>query len=296
MPYYWADNKNQSSSIKEIRFKFYQLDINKDLKELLKLINSSKPEYIVNFASQGMVAESWLNPSHWYKTNLLSQVEFHDEIRRMSFIKKYIHISTPEVYGNNEDWIKENNNFNPTTPYSISRAACDLHLLSFYNAYDFPVVFTRAANVYGPGQQLYRIIPRTILSLKSGKKLKLDGGGYSQRSFIYITDVMKATLELALKAEPGSSWHISTKEAISIRTLVKKICELKNIEFNYIVEEVGERLGKDKNYLLESSKIRNYLNWKDKVKLEVGINNTFKWIEDNYNELSELPWTYQHKK
>ena len=107
---------------------------------------------------------------------------------------------------------------------------------------------------------------------------------------------MKATLELALKAEPGSSWHISTKEAISIRTLVKKICELKNIEFNYIVEEVGERLGKDKNYLLESSKIRNYLNWKDKVKLEVGINNTFKWIEDNYNELSELPWTYQHKK
>ena len=88
---------------------------------------------------------------------------------------------------------------------------------------------------------------------------------------------------LALKAEPGSCWHISTKEAISIRSLVKKICELNNVSFNSIVEEVGDRLGKDKNYLLDSSKVRNFLNWKDQVKLEVGINNTFKWMEHNYN-------------
>lgn len=296
LPYYWSNNNQNISSNKKINFKFHQLDLNKDLRKLIELINYKKPEYIVNFASQGMVAQSWLNPSHWYQTNLLSQVAFHNEIRQMSFIKKYIHISTPEVYGNNDDWIKENNNFKPTTPYSVSRAACDMHLLSFYKAYDFPVVFTRAANVYGPGQQLYRIIPRTILSLKSGKKLNLDGGGYSRRSFIYVTDVMKATLELAHRAEPGSSWHISTKDAISIRDLVQKICEIKKISFNSIVQEVGERLGKDKNYLLESSKIRNFLNWEDEVKLETGINNTIKWIEDNFNELSELPWTYQHKK
>ena len=162
-----------------------------------------------------MVAESWLNPSHWYRTNLLSQVEFHNELRKLSFIKKYIHISTPEVYGNNDNWIKENNNFKPTTPYSVSRAACDMHLLSFHNAYNFPVVFTRAANVYGPGQQLYRIIPRTILSALSKKKLNLDGGGYSQRSFIYITDVVKATLEITLKGT-GFELHISTKDAISM--------------------------------------------------------------------------------
>ncbi len=295
LPYYWLDNKKDIYPKRKNSFKFYQIDLNKDLKKLLEIINYSKPEYIVNFASQGMVAESWLNPSHWFKTNLLSQVEFHNQIRRMSFIKKYIHISTPEVYGNNDDWIKENNNFNPTTPYSVSRAACDMHLLSFYKAYDFPVIFTRAANVYGPGQQLYRIIPKTILSLLSGKKLNLDGGGYSQRSFIYITDAMKATLELALKAETGSSWHISTKEAISIRDLVKKICKIKNSNFDETVKEVGERLGKDKNYLLDSSKIRNFLNWKDQVKLDNGIKNTIKWIEDNYEELSKLPWTYQHK-
>ena len=97
LPYYWSDNKNKFSSIKEIRFKFYQLDINKDLKKLLELINFSKPEYIVNFAAQGMVAESWREPTHWYKTNLLSQVEFNNEIRGESFMRKYINISSPEV-------------------------------------------------------------------------------------------------------------------------------------------------------------------------------------------------------
>ena len=69
----------------------------------------------------------------------------------------------PHIYGStDEGWMKESFNFSPSTPYAVSRASCDLHLLSFFKAYDFPVVFTRAANVYGPGQQLYRIIPRTI--------------------------------------------------------------------------------------------------------------------------------------
>ena len=80
--------------------------------------------------------------------------------------------------------------FNPTTPYAVSRAACDLHLKSFFKAYEFPVVFTRSANVYGPGQQLYRIIPRTILSALSGKLNELHGGGNSIRSFIHIDDVV----------------------------------------------------------------------------------------------------------
>ena len=289
LPYKWTKNN------KNTNFNFYSLDINKDLEELINKIKEFEPQYVVNFASQGMVAESWLNPIHWYKTNLLSQVEFHDEIRKMKFIKKYVHISTPEVYGDTEDWIKENHNFNPTTPYSVSRAACDMHLLSFYKAYDFPVIFTRAANVYGPGQQLYRIIPRTLLSLRTKKPLDLHGGGYSKRSFIHINDVVKATYNLALKAEPGSCWHISTNEAISIRDLVKKMCEMTNSEFNSIVNEVGERLGKDKNYLLNSDNLRSNFNWSDKISLHNGIEETMSWIDQNLDLLNTLPWEYVHK-
>lgn len=295
LPYYW--NYNEKLLLRNQKlFKFSQFDINKNLNEILELINEFKPEYIVNFASQGMVAESWLNPTHWYKTNLLSQVAFHDGLKNKKFLKKYIHISTPEVYGDTAGWIKENNNFNPTTPYSVSRAACDMHLLSFYSAYDFPVVFTRAANVFGPGQQLYRIIPRTILAILSGKKLKLDGGGYSKRSFIHISDVVKATLQISEKADSGSCWHISTREAIEIKKLVLLICNISNCDYNDVVENVEERLGKDKNYLLDSSSIRENFGWEDNISLTDGIKDTIMWVKDNYEKIKVMNWTYQHKK
>ena len=78
------------------------------MKILIDIIKKFRPNYIVNFAAQGMVSESWLNPLHWYQTNLLSQVALHDELRKLNFIEKYIHITTPEVYGStDEGWIKE---------------------------------------------------------------------------------------------------------------------------------------------------------------------------------------------
>tara|TARA_B100002019_G_scaffold204797_1_gene177651 strand:- start:26 stop:1036 length:1011 start_codon:yes stop_codon:yes gene_type:complete len=295
LPYHWGNREEYSSNFVRGVFRFEQINLNTDLKKLVQLIEEFKPEYIVNFASQGMVAESWLNPNHWFTTNLLSQVSFHDEIRKCKFLKKYVHISTPEVYGDTEEWIKESNDFNPTTPYSVSRAACEMHLQSFYKAYGFPVIFTRAANVYGPGQQLYRIIPKTILSIISQKKIDLHGGGFSRRSFIHISDVIKATYKLTIDAAPGTVWHISTNDAISIRDLVKKICKIKKVSFESLVNIVDDRLGKDKNYLLDSSNLRNSFNWNDEIKLEEGIEDTIKWVEDNFEELSLLPWTYQHK-
>ena len=90
-------------------------------------------------------------------------MKLHDGLRKFDWLKRYVHISTPEVYGSCEGLVKEDNPFSPSTPYAVSRAAADMSLLSFIKAYNFPVVFTRAANVYGEHQQLYRIIPRTIL-------------------------------------------------------------------------------------------------------------------------------------
>ena len=105
----------------------------------IKNLDSFKPDYVVNFAAQGMVAESWLNPTHWYKTNVVSQVSLHDELRHRDFLKKYVHVTTPEVYGSTRflDSMK-NIRFSPSTPYAVSRAACDMHLKSFYKAYNFP--------------------------------------------------------------------------------------------------------------------------------------------------------------
>ena len=219
-----------------------------------------------------MVAESWLNPTHWYRTNVVAQVALHDALRQKPFLQKYVHVTTPEVYGSTDGgWIKEHDNFRPSTPYAVSRAACDLHLRSFYEAYGFPVVFTRAANVYGPGQQLYRIIPRSLLSARTGKQMQLHGGGQSVRAFIHIQDVVRATLQLAEEGEPGSTWHLSTEESCSIRNLVERICTMCSADINALAQDSGERLGKDQSYLLDSASMRQVHGWSDRITLKEGL-------------------------
>lgn len=277
------------------KFNFYQLDLNHNLQDILQVINDFKPDYIVNFAVQGMVGESWVHPEHWYQTNVVSTIKLHDELRKHSYFDKYVHISTPEVYGTCEGSISENTKYNPTTPYAVSRAATDMSLMSFFKVYDFPVVFTRAANVYGPGQQLYRIIPRTILFFLIGKKLQLHGGGLSKRSFIYINDVVDGTLKAAHYAAPGEIFHFSTTTVISIKSLVSQIADQMNVSFDNHVEMVDDRLGKDSAYMLDSSKAREVLCWIDQINLEQGISNTIAWVTDNLETLMKQPFDYIHK-
>lgn len=296
LPYRWSQGQNGQPLANAENFYFQENDLNTQLSELLQLIDRVQPPVVVNFAAQGMVAESWLNPTHWYQTNVVSQVALHDGLRQRSFLQKYVHVTTPEVYGSTDGgWIREHNHFAPSTPYAVSRAACDLHLQSFYKAYGFPVVFTRAANVYGPGQQLYRIIPRAMLSARTGTPMQLHGGGYSERCFIHIRDAMQATLRLAMEANPGSTWHLSTREPISIRTLVERICERCGIPFSNVVEESAERLGKDQSYLLDSTSIRHTFGWNDQVTLDEGLSDTLAWVDNHLDQLKTLSWNYQHK-
>ncbi len=290
LPYKWNDI-NKSGS-----FRFEKLDINCDTDRIAGSIKKFCPDYIVNFAAQAMVAQSWEHPEHWYQTNVVGNVKLHDKIRKFNFLKKYVHVSTPEVYGNCAGKVTESMLFNPSTPYAASRAACDLHLKTFFNRYKFPVVFTRAANVYGPGQQLYRVIPRTILYIKLGKKLQLRGGGHSVRSFIHIRDMAAATLKIAQKGTVGEIYHISTDSYISIKVLVESICKMMQANFTKLVEIVGENPGKDAAYLLDSSKLRDELGWTDRIKLEDGIRETINWVDDNLKELKKQPFEYVHKE
>ena len=296
LPYRWPLNGEGPALATEENFQFQAIDLNNQLNDVLALIDRVQPELVVNFAAQGMVAESWLNPTDWYRTNVVTQVALHDELRKKPFLQKYVHVTTPEVYGSTDgSWIKEHNHFAPSTPYAVSRAACDLHLQSFHQAYGFPVVFTRAANVYGPGQQLYRIIPRTLLSGRTGKPMQLHGGGHSVRSFIHIKDVARATLQLALEGQPGSTWHLSTQESCSIQNLVEQICTLVGASFSELVQSSQERLGKDQSYLLESSAMRQVHGWTDQITLRQGLQETLDWVDANLVTLKTLPWSYKHK-
>ena len=286
LPYKWSDHSN---------FQFHQLDLNKHLAEIVQLINDTRSEYVVNFAAQSMVGESWQHPADWFMTNAVSTVKLHDELRKLSFLQRYVHISTPEVYGSCSGFVKEDFPFNPSTPYAVSRAAADMSLRTFHATYNFPVVTTRAANVYGPGQQLYRIIPRTILFILLGRKLQLHGGGESTRSFIHMRDVSDATWRIAQNGRNGDTYHISTNEVISIRTLVEKICIRLGVNFEDHVEIVGERLGKDSAYHLDSTKVREGLGWQEQVSFEKGLEDCVRWVQDNFDALKAQPYDYIHK-
>ena len=123
LPYKWLENGPSG-------FKFHQVDINNDLELLKTYMKEFQPEYVVNFAAQGMVAQSWITPEDWYQTNVVGQVKLHNYLRTIDCIKKYVHVSTPEAYGSTDGWVTESYSFSPSTPYAVSRAACDLHLLS----------------------------------------------------------------------------------------------------------------------------------------------------------------------
>jgi dTDP-glucose 4,6-dehydratase len=280
---------------KKISVPFKKIDLRTDTEELYDLVNDFRPELVVNFAAQGMVAESWERPIDWYQTNVLAQISFHDVLRGSHEFKRYVHVTTPEVYGNCDGWVKENIFYKPSTPYAASRASCDLHLLTYFNGHNFPVVFTRAANVYGAGQQLYRIIPRAIIAALTGQKLNLHGGGLSERSFVHIKDVVDATYQVATSGILGECYHISTNKIISISNLVEEVAKIFGLRLEDICEFGKERLGKDHSYMLDSAKIRSELDWKDTISLEEGLLDVKTWVVENLTEINSMSLNYEHK-
>lgn len=287
LPYKWSPHE---------RFTFRQLDLNHDLDQVEAAVREFRPDYVVNFAAQGMVAQSWSCPEHWYQTNTVAMARLHDRLRKCDFLKKFIQASTPEVYGHTSGLVQETAPLNPSTPYAISKAACDMNLLAFQKAYGFPVAFTRSANVCGPAQALYRIIPKTILCILTGQKLKLEGGGLSVRSFIHIDDVVEGTLRIARDGTPGQVYHLATDRNQTIRALVEEICRQMGVAFDDCVEVTEARLGQDAAYLLDHAKARTQLGWNPTRTVEDAIRDTAGWLKKHLDVLRRQPDRYVHKE
>jgi dTDP-glucose 4,6-dehydratase len=286
LPYAWAPHD---------RFTFHALDFNRDLDRIEEIIHAAKPEYVVNFAAQSMVAQSWDHPDHWYQTNVVATAKLVDRLRKMNFLRKFVQISTPEVYGSTSGLVKETAAFNPSTPYAVSKAACDMNLLAYRKAFGFPVAFTRAANVCGPGQPLYRIIPRTVYCILTGQKLRLEGGGTSVRSFIHMRDVARGTLDVARQGNPGEVYHLATDRNQTIREVVEEICRQLGVLFEDCVETTPPRLAQDPAYLLDCTRARSEFGWRPELSVEDVIRETIEWLRKNLGRLQSVPADYVHK-
>lgn len=286
-PYYQNANKHN--------FRFVQSDINHDLSYVTNIISQQKPRCIIDLAGQGMVAESWSNPEQWYQTNIVSKVKFHEYLRHCDFLDRYVRVSTPEVYGSTEGLVSETHTYCPSTPYAVSHAAIDMSLMTFYKQYQFPVTLARFANFYGPYQQLYRIVPRTIIFALLDKKLYLHGGGHAKRAFIHAYDVATAIYSLINKGAIGEIYHFSTELMISINDLVSNICELMQIDMSSLVTISADRPGKDANYGMDTSKAKQTLGWVPTYTLTDGLLQTIDWVEKNIDVIKTLSLDYIHR-
>jgi dTDP-glucose 4,6-dehydratase len=276
-------------------YRFLQLDLNRDMERIQAALDDFAPELVVDLAGQGMVAESWAHPEQWYRTNLLAKVVLHDFLRTRPWLRRYVRVSTPEVYGSTDALVREDQPYAPSTPYAVSHAAVDMSLTAFFRRYGFPVVLTRFANFFGPGQQLYRIVPRTILSALCRRRLPLHGGGTSVRAFVHVHDVAEGLLAAAERGEAGEIYHFSPAEFHSIRQVVEVVCDELGVPFSDVAEPAPERPGKDQAYLMNAEKARARLGWEARVGFREGIRDTIRWAREHLEELRAMSWDYAHK-
>ena len=254
------------------------------------------PDYVVNFAALNMVADSWAHYDDYYQTNVVGVSRFVRMCMSLKSVKRFIQVSTPEVYGSTGTFLHETAPYNPSTPYAVSRAACDMDLEALHKTYGFPVNILRSVNVYGNGQQPYRIIPKTTLKILRGEKLRLEGGGVSTRSFIHIDDVAQSIVDVATKGKVGEVYHTSTPAQTSIRKLVEDICALLGVDFEQAVELAPERPGKDMAYQLHSNKIFRDTGWMPTRQLWAELPRVVAWFKDRAADYKDNSLEYEHRR
>ena len=276
------------------RYRYHALDLNRDMPKLLDLLDAERPAMIVNFAAQSEVAPSWDHPEHWFQTNTVALSQLVNHLRKQTYLKRYLHVSSPEAYGTCVGTVTEETPLNPSTPYAASKAAADYLLKTYATQFGFPLLTVRATNVYGARQQLFKIIPRAAVYLKLGRTIELHGGGRAVKSYIHIRDVSRGEKLILENGRVGELYHLSPDRGVEVREVVRTICERTGRRFADATRTVGERPGQDAAYVIDSTKARSELGWRPTVTLDEGLAEVVGWVSANWAAITAQPLEYRH--
>jgi dTDP-glucose 4,6-dehydratase len=276
------------------RYQYHRLDMNRDAGDLLALLDRERPEAIVNFAAQSEVAPSWDHPEHWFQTNTVALARLVNHLRKQTYLKRYLHVSSPEAYGTCVGRVTEESALNPSTPYAASKAAADFLLKTYAKQFGFPLLTVRATNVYGARQQLFKIIPRSAIYLKLGRPIELHGGGRAVKSYIHIRDVSRGEKLILERGKPGHVYHLSPDAGVAVRDVVQLMCDRMGKRFEDATRTVDERPGQDAAYVIDSTKARSELGWKPEVALDAGLAEVVDWVDEYWREIQGAPLEYKH--
>jgi len=276
------------------RYKYYSMDMNRDMGPLLAMLDDEKPRMIVNFAAQSEVAPSWEHPEHWFQTNTVALSFLVNHLRRQKYLERYLHVSSPEAYGTCVGNVTEETPLNPSTPYAASKAAADYLLKTYAKQYGFPLLTVRATNVYGARQQLFKIIPRSAIFIKLGRTIELHGGGRAVKSYIHIRDVSHGEKAILERGRIGELYHLSPDHGVEVRRVVRTICDRLGKPFEQAARTVDERPGQDAAYVIDSTKARAELGWKPSISLEDGLTDVVEWVNGHWAAIQAQPLEYRH--
>jgi dTDP-glucose 4,6-dehydratase len=277
-------------------FRYVQLNLNKQTDEILERLDAFEPELMINFAAQSEAAASWTHPEDWFETNTVAFARLLDGLKDRKHLKRYLHVSSPEVYGSCEGNVTENYAPNPSTPYAASKAAADLLLQAYVKSFDFPGMYVRATNIYGAFQQLFRIIPKAFVLLKKSQIVDLHGGGRAVKSYIHIRDVSRAELAILENGRVGEIYNISPDRGYEVREMVQMVCDALGKDFAASTRTVADRIGQDAKYTIDSSKARRELGWTPRIEIREGIEGVGAWIEREWATISRAPLEYEHQR
>lgn len=276
------------------RYRYHRLDMNRDNGDLLALLDREQPEAIVNFAAQSEVAPSWDHPEHWFQTNAVSLAKLVNHLRKQKYLKRYLHVSSPEAYGTCVGRVTEDSPLNPSTPYAASKAAADFLLSTYAKQFGFPLLTVRATNVYGARQQLFKIIPRSAIYMKLGTPIELHGGGRAVKSYIHIRDISRGEKLILERGKLGQTYHLSPDIGVEVREVVRLMCDRLGKRFEDATRTVDERPGQDAAYVIDSTKARRELGWEPAIALEAGLGEVVEWVNAYWAEIQGQPLQYKH--
>jgi dTDP-glucose 4,6-dehydratase len=283
---YASNFNNIDSNIKN--YKFYKEDINNKIfiKNIIKKYN---PSIIFNLAAETHVDRSIDGPKQFIESNILGVFNLLESIRNCKKKIKLIHISTDEVYGDIKKNYKskEEDAYNPSSPYSASKASGDFLIKSYIRTYKIPAIITNCCNNFGPNQYPEKLMPTIIYNILNKKPIPIYGKGVNVREWIYVKDHCDAIIKIAEKGIIGENYNVGSGTVLNniqiakkIISTFKRITSSKNI--NSKIHLVKDRPGHDLRYCLDSSKIRSQLKWKCKSSFDQRIDETVIWYINKF--------------
>jgi len=281
---------------KNSNYSFIQDDI-KNIENMSKVTKDI--DLIINFAAESHVDRSISNPLPFIETNVFGTYSLLEAARKNE--KKFIHVSTDEIYGDAEKGktFTENAIIKTSNPYSATKASADHLVEAYHRTYGLNCITTRCTNNFGPFQFPEKLIPKTIIRALNNLKIPLYDGGYQIRSWIYVIDHVEAIESLIDKGKPGEVYNITAWNEITNRDVVERILKLMGKPLD-LIEKVGDRPGHDKRYSIDASKIQKTTGWKPRYHFDDALQETVDWYQKNpkiwepladENALHPQPWT-----